>query len=188
MCLNLWACSCEWWTHGVPGESSRVDATAIPYGAEELPGSGSLQSWDTLLESEWWIHGFRVNTPHPHCCCLCIFSSQLWTILASVFYLVLALKWDFLKFQWWVILLFADSTAPPLSGYPKDSSTWRARASHLAHFVDLPPVFPAFSTQPVGLLSFPKQPSCLTVSAAHLPRTLFLPLPHHKWAFARESS
>lgn len=180
MCLNLWACSCEWWTHGVPGESSRVDATAVRCGAEELPGSGSLQSWDTLLESEWWIHGFHCQHPPP-------------PLLLSLYLFLPAMN----SISKRVLSGFSPQVRLPkipmmghfvIRWYPKYSSTWRARASHLARFVVLPPVFPAFSTQPVGPLSFPKQPSCLTVSAVHLPRTLFLPLPHHKRAFDRDAS
>lgn len=187
MCLNLWACSCEWWTHGMPAESSRVNATAIPCGVEEQPGSRSLQSWDTLLEYEWWLHGFRCqHPPTPLLLSLYHFLPAMNSIskrVLSGFSPQVRLP----KIPMMGHLLFADSMAPSVSGYPKDSSIWHARASHPAHFVDLPLVFPAFSTQPVGLLSFSKQPSCLTVSAAHPPRTLFLPLPHHKWAFARDS-
>lgn len=98
--LNTWACSCEWWPHVL------VDVTTVPCGVEEQ-GAGSSELGDTcgiVFESESWIFSF--------CCCLCISQA-----IVSLVILVLALKWDFLKFQWLVILLLTDSIAPLLSIY-----------------------------------------------------------------------
>lgn len=158
-------CSCKWWTHGVSGKSSQVDATAIPCGVEEQPGNRSLQSWDTPaghflnLRGEYFV---SVVTTPPHCYCLSIFPStpamnsnnkiDLSMFSPQVRLPKIPMIRHFFSYRFHGPITFWISWGPfnlPFKNLLPGSLYWS------------PPVSPTFSIQPVGLLSFPKQCTCL---------------------------